>query len=51
MLILIIYYYRVNIISEKKNFKCYVGYVSHSNDSVKPLIIKLPKLNGSTRSF
>ena len=35
----------------RKNLKYYVGYVNHSNDSIKPLIIKLPKLSGSIKSL
>ena len=27
------------------------GYVNHSNDDIYPLFIKLPKLNGSIKSF
>lgn len=31
--------------------KYYVDYVNHSNDNMKPLLIKLPKSNGSIKSF
>lgn len=27
------------------------GYINYSNDTIKPLLIKLPKINGSMTSF
>ena len=31
--------------------KYFVDYINHSDDNIKLLLIKLPKLNGSKKSF
>ena len=31
--------------------KLFIGHVNRSNDSINPLLVKLPKWNGSTKVF
>ena len=48
MLILIINQHKINIMLEKK-FKYFFGYIYCSDDSIKSLPTKLPKLSGSIK--
>ena len=35
----------------ENNFKYFFDYLNQPNDSIKPLLIKIHKLNGSVKSF
>lgn len=43
--------FKNKLLIERRNFKYFIGYVNHSNNDIKALLAKLPKLNGSTKSF